>query len=61
MILVVSEIAPLVAVTLVAPSETAVANPLAFMLTTAELVEVHVTEPVISAVDESVYVPIAVY
>jgi len=53
-ILVVSEIAPLVAVKVVLPSETAVASPLAFILAMPELVEDHVTEAVISAVDESV-------
>jgi len=60
-ILVVSEIVPLVAVILAPPTETAVASPLAFILATPELVEDHVTEAVIFAVDESVYVPVAVY
>ena len=53
-IFVVSEIAPLVAVIVVVPSETAVASPLAFILAIPELAEDHVTVPVISAVDESV-------
>ena len=53
-ILVVSEIAPLEAVIVVVPTETAVANPLAFMLAMLELAEDHVTVPVIFAVDESV-------
>ena len=60
-IFVVSEITPLVAVMVVAPTETAVVNPLAFTLAMPVFAEDHVTVPVISAVDESVYVPVAVY
>ena len=50
-ILVVSEIAPLAAVILVPPMETALASPLAFIVAMASFVEDHVTEPVISSVD----------
>ena len=53
-IFVVSEIAPLIAVIVVVPTETAVARPIAFILAIPVLAEDHVTDPVISAVVESV-------
>ena len=53
-ILVVSEIAPLVAEICVPPIETAVASPLAFILAIPGFAEDHVTEPVKSSVEESV-------
>ena len=53
-IFVVSEIAPLVAVIVVVPTETAVASPLVFILAIPESEEVHVTVAVISSVVVSV-------
>ena len=52
--IVVSEISPIVAVILVDPTESALAKPLPFILATPELVEDHVTEPVIFFVELSV-------